>query len=105
MLQVFIAMNGMTFATVLAAHLVAVTAAFLIFHEKYEDGLVGRIALVFLLGASLAFVVDGWSGELGDVLPATALGAVSFALFLLRHAYRFTKWANDGKHDWKRGEA
>ncbi len=105
MLQVFIAMNGMTLATVLAAHVVAAASVYLIFHEKYDDGLVGRISLVLLLFASLAFIVDGWSGDLVEVLPATALGAVSFAMFLSRHVYRFMQWSKDGKHDWTREEA
>ncbi len=104
MLQILMAMNGLTLTTVLAAHIVAFTSVFLIFHEKYEDGLVGRIALVFLLGAALAFMVDGWSGELDEVLPATALGSVSFAMFLVRHAYRFCRWTRNGASSLDRGQ-
>ncbi len=90
----------MTLATVISAHIVAIEATILVYHKKYEDGFIGRIALVGLIISSLVFVVEGWEGRLISVLPQTASAACAFALFFTRHLYRFLRWNYTGKHCW-----
>ena len=98
-------MDIMTLATVVSAHIVAIEATILVYHKRYEDGFLGRIALVGLIISSLVFIVDGWEGDLITVLPQTASAAVAFALFFTRHLYRFLRWHYTGKYCWKKRAA
>jgi len=105
MMTILITMNTGLFVTVLSAFVVCILATFLVFHERYEDGFWGRLALVGLIFSGIAFVVDGLTGHIEDVLPATALDSLAFAVFLIRHTYRFVRWTRTGAHSWDKGEA
>lgn len=96
-------MDKFAFTVFLSAHVTLLCALFLVFHRRYEDGVVGRVALLFLAGAALVFLHDGYEAELVSVLPATALGAAAFAVFLARHTWRFWRWARTGEHGWPAG--
>jgi len=84
----------------MSAHVIVSCALFLVFHKKYEDGLVGRVALLLLAASALVFLHDGYEAQLVSVLPATALGAAAFAVFLARHTWRFWRWERSGAHAW-----
>jgi lipoprotein signal peptidase len=93
-------MDAFAFTVFIAAHAIVACALFLVFHKKYEDGLIGRVALLLLAGAAMVFLHDGYEAELVSVLPATALGAAAFAVFLARHTWRFWRWERSGAHAW-----
>ena len=93
-------MDAFALTVFLAAHVIVACAIYLVLHQDYDDGLIGRIALVGLILAGGVFLLDGYDGSLTSVLPATAVGAGAFALFLVRHAWRFHRWRQRGAHAW-----
>ena len=89
---------------VICSLIICCVSTFLVVHPKYEDGLIGRIALL-CLSVSGAVVVGEWAdGVVYEVNP-TSLGVqVGLAIFLLRHVYRFSKWVKHGSFDWRKNE-
>lgn len=74
--------------------------AFLVFSEKYEDGLIGRIALALIATASTAGLLSHVGSD-WDPAGATQMLLVGCALFFLRHAWRFHVWSRTGSGDWR----
>jgi len=79
-----------------------VSAIIMIVHPKYEDGFIGRLALGGLvIGALVVILSELVSGQQYTQVPVEFnLMAVSLALFMLRHLYRFLSWAHSGKYAW-----
>lgn len=79
-------------------------STFLVVHPKYEDGLIGRIALL-CLSLSCAVVLGEWfDGVTYEVNPTTLGVQFGLAIFLLRHVYRFSRWVKSGQYDWRKDE-
>lgn len=81
--------------------LIGLLAMFLVLHEQYEDGLVGRIALG---GIVLAVVITILS-EFGDwaryhFSPEMSLLLWCLCAFFARHCYRFWRYSTSGKFKW-----
>lgn len=77
-------------------------ATFLIFHCRYEDGLIGRAALVILAFAEFVVIYEWLTvGDHYTVLPTTYAVQLGITLFLMRHVYRFWRWQRRGDFDWR----
>lgn len=74
--------------------------SFLTLNRAYDDGIFGKgilIALILSAGVNISYVLES-----GDFTPSptTVVAWVCFALFLLRHCYRFLRWRIGGKFSW-----
>ena len=78
-------------------------SVFLVSSCEYEDGLFGRIALALIALSEFIIIVDALihDGDYGDILPTTLTLQIGIGIFLIRHAYRFLRWRNDGEYDWR----
>ena len=89
-------------AVFISSCIVLVSCIYLVLHKDYEDGLIGRLALVLIIMASI-----GRSGKIleyefhGSVSLIALLIWVGFSMFLIRHVYRFRRWRLDNSHDWR----
>ena len=89
---------------VICSLIICCVSTFLVVHPKYEDGLIGRIALLCLSVSCLVVVGEWADGVVYEVNP-TSLGVqVGLSIFLLRHVYRFSKWVKHGSFDWRKNE-
>lgn len=87
----------------LSCLMIAIISIFLATHCKYEDGLVGRIALAGMaIGGLVVFSEWAWDGRTYEVNGATLLITMSCAAFMTRHAYRFIRWRRTGVNDWRK---
>lgn len=84
--------------------LVASISVFLVFHCKYEDGLIGRIALAVLFFGNAIVFGEYLNGVEYQVNPTTLTIQSGITLFLVRHVYRFLKWNKTGANDWRANE-
>ena len=86
----------------ICALVLSVTAGILVWHEQYEDGLLGRVALggVFIAGLVVTLVEMFTSASYTGPLELKIM-AVSVALFMLRHVYRFLRYVKTGQGAWK----
>lgn len=75
-------------------------SVYLALNQRYEDGIVGNLALGAMAISSGCPVYEIYKGEDYQFLPTTALMYAAFAAFLLRHAYRFARWAHSGEGEW-----
>ena len=64
--------------------------------QKYQDGVIGHLALAGMSIASAVPIYEAGSGMLYEFVPTTALLYAAVALFLARHAYRFRQQAKRG---------
>jgi len=70
---------------------IALCCGIFIWHEKYEDKILGRVALGGMSIFSLILAADVYDG--GCQLPASVKALlVCLFIFLARHAYRFFCW-------------
>jgi len=101
-------MTLITFASVsslIALVIIIVCCTFLVFHEHYEDGVIGRLAMGLLVFGALMTIArmfgsrEGWSPEID---PAGAMMIFGCAAFLCRHTYRFLRALHDPKFHWHR---
>ena len=90
---------------VFALSAIIVLCTFLVFHENYEDGVVGRLAMVLLIFGALMILArvfgarEGWNYELD---PAGELMIYGCATFLCRHTYQFLRALHDPSFQWQR---
>lgn len=102
----------MTFAWVLfvlECAVIAVNSGFLVWHEEYEDGIIGRVALglalclpctmVFL--EALLALIYGLPSVTAGVPTLTVWFSSGTALFLVRHTKRWWDWHMSGRHQWQ----
>lgn len=88
---------------VVAAAAIAAVAAFLVLNCEYEDGFVGRVALVIMFIAGAAIAAEAFiEGDEYDIRPANMAMFLGVAIFMVRHAYRFLRWRLFGKHEWRK---
>jgi len=94
-----------TVSLVIALVAIVVLCTFLIFHEHYEDGVVGRLAMGLLIFGSMMMLArmfgarEGWSQELDPAGSAMIYGC---AAFLCRHTFRFLRALHDPGFHWSR---
>ena len=74
---------------------------FLVWHCKYEDGIVGRLALLFIAGGSAIALLQVVNGEGYIYNPTSVTMQAGVALFMLRHTYRFLRWTRTGQGEWR----
>lgn len=85
-------------------------------NKDYEDGVLGRMALWFLMGCAAARLtqivgvwLEPWLGaewasadlKLDNVETALWVGVL---IFFCRHYYRFRQWRRSGKYAWRDSE-
>ena len=75
-------------------------ALILITHCKYEEGLVGRMALLMLAMSEVVVIAEAWFDDTYDLAPTTVLRHVAITLFLTRHTYRFLAYYYCGRYKW-----
>lgn len=95
---------------ILSMSLMGVLASYLVLDRRYEDGLIGRIALVFgmivpaFLTSMLALEALLNGNYFGDAVKVEALVAiflVGAAVFMSRHVYRFLRYRFCGEGNWR----
>lgn len=92
-----------TVSLVIALTVIVVVCTFLVFHENYEDGVIGRMAMGLLVFGAMMMLArmfgarEGWSTELD---PAGSVMIYGCAAFLCRHLYRFLRALHDPKFHW-----
>ena len=94
-----------TVSLVIALAAIVVLCAFLIFHENYEDGVVGRMAMGLLIFGAFMMIARLFGGREGwgvDIDPAGELMIFGTAAFLCRHTYRFLRALHDPGFHWSR---
>jgi hypothetical protein len=75
---------------------------FFIVCRRYEDGLVGNLALGGMAFACSILLWEAVRGELKMPDPEYCLLIVASAVFLLRHAWRFAMFHWHGHFGWRR---
>ena len=89
---------------VICSLIICLVSTFLVIHPDYEDGLVGRLALLTLSLAGAVAVGEWVDGVVYELNPTSLAIQLGLSVFLLRHVYRFNKWANGGSFDWRKNE-
>lgn len=80
-------------------------ALILISHCRYEDGIIGRLALLLLIVAEAVALAQEWFDDAYTLAPTTLLGHAAVSLFLTRHTYKFLSYHYFGHYAWdKRSE-
>jgi hypothetical protein len=87
---------------VLALVLILALSVFLIVCRRYEDGIVGNIALGLLAIACAIALWDAYAGVLEVPQPVYRLAIMAFALFMARHTWRFAMFHWCGAFGWRR---
>jgi len=80
---------------------ILMTALFFVFCRRYEDGMLGNAALVFMSIACGILLWDAWEGGFVPPDPEWALLTLCCAVFLLRHWYRFVMFHWHGAFGWQ----
>jgi hypothetical protein len=95
-----------TLVIIICCAIIAPVSFLLVWHDKYEDGFFGRIALSLLLCAPCALVVFHAASAYFDDVPyrmtrsVVAWIVVGFTAFLCRHALRFVSYIRNGSTAW-----
>lgn len=95
-------MNGPQLVGMILFGLIAAVSVWLVWHDNYEDGLFGRLALggmAFSSGVLVLLIYH--EAFIYDLAPAAGVFAASVALFMLRHAYRFWRFCAYCEHAWR----
>lgn len=94
-------MNAATYITLGAMALICIISAVLVFHHDYEDGLIGRVALVAMMfgGGMLIARTVHWRA---DIDPAVCVFVWGVAAFFARHCYRFMRALIDPSYQWRK---
>ena len=96
-------MSGGTFGVVLfvlSLAAILLLAVFFVICRRYEDGLVGNLALGGMAIACGILLWDALAGTLQPPAPLYSLLIVSLAIFMVRHAYRFAMFHWHGAFGW-----
>lgn len=82
-------MQYTTFLHILACHIVVVLAVALIADRRYEDGCIGRFALIVLAITCVLVLWEFWMTDVDRYIrPTTAWFSLGVMIFMARHAYR-----------------
>lgn len=87
---------------VLALVLILALSVFLVVCRRYEDGIVGNVALGLLAIACGIALWDAYKGALELPQPVYRLAILAFAMFMARHAWRFAMFHWCGAFGWRR---
>ena len=85
---------------VICAVILLACSLILMSHNKYEEGLIGRMALLILAVTEVVVIAEAWFDDTYDLAPTTVLRHVAITLFLTRHTYRFLAYYYCGKYKW-----
>lgn len=94
-------MNTETLLAYVALGVVAGIALILAKARDYEDGVVGRIALMLMFAGGALIMCYGVFGNGYDFSPETVVFFIGTAMFMLRHAFRFDRFRRFGRYKWK----
>ena len=98
-------MTLMSITTITSLVVIFSVCAALIFNEHYEDGLLGRIALVMIMlgaGMLIARLIGDRVIQFGSTIdPAGEWMIIGLAVFISRHFYRFKKAVKHPEFRWK----
>lgn len=89
--------------TLLACAVLFFVPVLFVWNSVYQDGVVGRLALIGISFSALVFGLKLLTGRYNQTQPETEILVVSFAVFLVWHLWRFhrrvltEKKARDGK--------
>jgi hypothetical protein len=78
--------------SVVSAFAVCAISGYLVWTDKYEDGVLGRIALGLMSMSMFVVLLRELNGEGLEVDPVALTLRVGMALFLARHTWRFVIW-------------
>ena len=82
--------------------IISTICVFLVWHESYEDGVLGRLALGSIAFSSMMIVALIYDhSDMHSMKPALGMFIFSVTLFLIRHAYRFYMWNRKDLFSWK----
>lgn len=79
----------MMFVTLVALIVLFVVPILFVWNEVYQDGLVGRFALVTISLSAIIFGFKIASRDVSYLWPETQLMIIAFAIFLCWHLWRF----------------
>ena len=85
---------------VICAVILLACSLILISHCKYEEGLIGRLALLLLAITEVVVIAEAWHDAEYVLAPTTILRHVAVTLFLTRHTYRFLAYYYCGRYKW-----
>jgi hypothetical protein len=74
-------------------------ATVLIFHNEYDDGIVGKVALGMIQLAAFGVVWDSIEGVRYEPLPVQMLFTGGATVFFLRFIYRWERWRLSSRRD------
>ena len=81
--------------------IIAVLAVYLVVHERYEDGVVGRIALGGLaLSGMIVLIAELGGFAVYRYTPEVTLFLWAACGFFCRHVYRFIMYTRLGRYKW-----
>lgn len=89
-----------TIIVLASAGVILCISMYLALCKRYDDGVIGHVALAGMALGSAAPLYEAYEGADYDFLPTTALIYAAVALFMTRHAYRFHRWSKTGENDW-----
>lgn len=92
--------GGMVYVTALVALLLL--CVFFIVCRRYEDGIVGNLALGIVGVVCVLQLLDAAHGELKLPPPDVYVLLIALAVFMVRHAYRFAMFHWYGSFGWSR---
>lgn len=85
-------------AIALCAAVLLVIAVILVRHKKYDDGLIGRIALAgVILSCLMVLLVELISVQRYSAPPELVMLLASICVFMLRHLWRFMQFSRPYK--------
>ena len=84
-----------------SALIIAAVSLSLILTHEYEDGVLGRVALIVLCISNGLIVSDCLQGGEWRPSPNSIATELAMALFLSRHLYRFWRWRLCGHYSWR----
>lgn len=91
----------MSVLSLLSMVVIIACATFLIFHERYNDGLLGRAGLAGMAFFSSLLLLERFGGQEHYLSSLTVCFQASVAVFFARHTYNFVLWAHFGRGAWK----
>lgn len=95
-------MNIAAILTIGALFVLLAISCVLIFWNNYEDGIVGKSALIVIAMTSFAALLDSGNGYFWRPEPVITALVMAMAAFLSRHFYRFIRFTYGGRYGWKR---
>lgn len=93
----------MGITVIVSCLIILAVSLYLALCPKYEDGIVGNMALGGMAGSTAWPLTEMYNGVDYEFAPTTVLLYASVAAFMARHLFRFIKWRRTGENDWGEG--